>query len=135
MPYEIGKTFEFAAAQRLDGMPEGHPCSKTHGHSYAVEVTLTAAVLDEHGMVLDYHALAPIKKWIDEHLDHDNLNDVVPFNPTAENLAEYLFTIFQTLLAPEFTAANHDASKLCRWLALSSVRVMESRKTFATYKP
>lgn len=31
-----------------------------------------------------------IKKKITDKLDHQILNDILPFNPTAENLAKYI---------------------------------------------
>jgi len=38
-------------------------------------------------MVVDF---SHIKKHIQEKLDHTNLNDVLPFNTTAENLAKWI---------------------------------------------
>lgn len=43
--------------------------------------------LDENGMVVDFTQL---KRTVSEALDHRCLNDSLPFNPTAENLARYL---------------------------------------------
>jgi 6-pyruvoyltetrahydropterin/6-carboxytetrahydropterin synthase len=42
--------------------------------------------LDRNGMVIDF---SEIKRLIKEPLDHRILNDVLPFNPTAENLARW----------------------------------------------
>ena len=35
-------------------------------------------------MVVDF---THIKQAVEKQLDHNNLNDVLPFNPTAENIA------------------------------------------------
>ena len=39
-------------------------------------------------MVIDFSV---IKNVIKEKLDHKNLNDILPFNPTAENMAKYFY--------------------------------------------
>ena len=41
-------------------------------------------------VVVDYSELSGIGDVIDDLLDHRHLNDVVEFNPTAENLSRYL---------------------------------------------
>lgn len=87
--YIISKTFSFAAAHYLEGLPENHPCSRVHGHNYTVRVILSSQTLDDVGMVLDYRRLDFVKKMLDNEFDHRMLNEVVAFNPTAENLARY----------------------------------------------
>ena len=39
------------------------------------------------GMVVDF---AHVKRMIQEKLDHKNLNEVLSFNPTAENIAKWI---------------------------------------------
>jgi 6-pyruvoyltetrahydropterin/6-carboxytetrahydropterin synthase len=116
--YTIGKRFDFEASHQLEGLPAGHKCGRLHGHSYQVEVELAAEALDEHGFVLDYGDLAPVKKFIDDQLDHHHLPDVVAFQTSAENLARWLFGQVRALV-PYVTA----------------VRVSETRKTWAEYRP
>lgn len=119
MTYIISKRFEFSASHQLDGLPDDHQCSRLHGHNYIVEVVLEAATLNPVGFVRDYGELAPIKEYIDGVLDHRHLNDQVPpYNPTAEVLAHIIYAAFKDRL-PE----------------LAAVRVSETPKTWAEYRP
>ncbi|MER6431698.1 6-carboxytetrahydropterin synthase [Streptomyces sp900105245] len=86
----IGKNFAFEAGHRLPGLPPQHKCSRQHGHSYEVEVVLTAPSLEGPGFVTDFGALAPFKRFLDSELDHRNLHEVLPFEPTSERLAQFL---------------------------------------------
>lgn len=46
-----------------------------------------AAELNADGMVTDF---THIKSTVMDRLDHANLNEVLPFNPTAENIARWI---------------------------------------------
>lgn len=116
--FSIGKRFKFDAAHRLTTLPPNHKCSRLHGHTYHVTLTLEATRLDEHGFVLDYGDLAEFKTWVDDTLDHRYLNDVVPVSPTAENLARWLFDLWTTRIP-----------------LLAEVEVCETESTFARYRP
>lgn len=115
--YKISKQFAFSASHILDGLPETHPCARLHGHNYVVTVYLKSDKLNDVGFVRDYRELANVKEFIDNKLDHRHLNDVFPFNPTAENMAKYLFDTFKKEI-PELTA----------------VEVCETPKTSAIYE-
>lgn len=115
MTYTITKEFHFSAAHRLDGLPEDHQCARDHGHNYRVIVGLSADHLDSVGFVRDYGDLSEIKDWIDQTFDHRMLNDVIDFNPTAENLAGH---IWQWAVQ--------------RWPEVSTITVCETDKTSAT---
>lgn len=90
--FAITKEFTFSASHQLAGLPAGHRCGRIHGHNYRVRLQLSAADLDDRGMVVDYTDLHPFGEWIDTHLDHQHLNDRLPdgVNPTAERLADIL---------------------------------------------
>lgn len=107
--FTISKEFHFSASHILSGLPDGHPCARMHGHNYVIVVEMSSTELNDVGFVKDYRELEPIKKWIDTYLDHQHLNDLIEFhegipqkvfqpNPSAEIMAEKLFSIFQDLV-------------------------------------
>lgn len=121
MTFTIGKRFSFAAAHHLDGLPAGHKCSRVHGHTYTVEVRLASSDLDSAGFVADYGDLDPLKCHLDAELDHRDLNEVLPVQPSCENIARYLYGWCQDNLK-----YGH---------LVTVVRVSESPATWAEYSP
>ncbi|MDO5522956.1 MAG: 6-carboxytetrahydropterin synthase [Bacteroidia bacterium] len=117
--YKISKQFEFSAAHSLYGLPDDHPCTRLHGHNYVVTVHLRSKELNETGFVKDYNELSVVKKYIDEHIDHRNLNEIMdPFNSSAENIAKMLYDVFKPMISE-----------------LYAVEVSETPKTSAIYEP
>jgi len=83
---------DFAAAHYLRDY-EG-VCNRLHGHNWKIEVQVVATELDPVGMGMDFKVIKDATKKLIGGLDHYNLNDVPPFdkiNPTAENIAAFLF--------------------------------------------
>ncbi|APX69987.1 queuosine biosynthesis protein QueD [Brucella sp. 10RB9215] len=117
--FRITKEFHFSASHQLTGLPADHQCARLHGHNYIVEVELSAPDLDTHGFVRDYHELAAFKHYIDDTFDHRHLNDVLGHEQTtAERLAKHFFDWCHA-----------------RWPEISAVRVSETPKTWAEYRP
>ena len=121
--YRIGKAFSFEAAHHLPGLPAEHKCSRPHGHSYTVEVTVTAAELAGPGFVADFTDLAPLREHLARTVDHQDLNRVLDFPPTSENLARHLFGWCQANVP------------LPPGAAIEAVRVSETAPTWAEYRP
>lgn len=86
--YTVKKTFEISACHKLR-LPYNSPCAQMHGHNWIITVYCRAKELNADGMVVDF---AHIKQIVHEKLDHKNLNDILSFNPTAENIAEWVYT-------------------------------------------
>lgn len=62
-------------------------CSNLHGHNWIITVYCAAPTLNADGMVCDFTHL---KESIHGYLDHGNFNELLPFNPTAENIARWV---------------------------------------------
>lgn len=105
----ITRRLEFDAGHRV--MNHESKCATLHGHRYVVEVFAVSPELDQIGRVIDFSVLkARLGTWLDEQWDHNMIvfekdeevlkalsvlprkKDpwIAPFNPTAENMAEYL---------------------------------------------
>lgn len=106
MKARVTKLFEFEASHCLPGhlAPDGSPgkCSRDHGHSYKLEVTLYAPVQgmgmvetkSDEGFVMDFYWLSTkVKELIVDIYDHRNLNDLLPFRTTAELMSYYFLGI------------------------------------------
>ena len=121
--HRIGKAFRFEAAHHLPSLPAAHKCSRPHGHSYAVEVIVAAEELTGPGFVADFASLAPLAGYLSGKLDHQDLNEVLDFEPTSENLARHLYGWCQAGV-PLPPAARVEA-----------VRVSETASAWAEYRP
>jgi len=138
---EIKRRLEFDAGHRV--MNHEGKCKHLHGHRYIVDLYATADHLDALGRIIDFSVLKGIVgKWIDDNLDHKTMlfeEDVklmaaldaaghygdlfiTDFNPTAENLAFFLFNKSVVLLA------DHP-------VAVTRVVVHETPNCLAEYRP
>ena len=84
--YYVTKQLEISAAHRLE-LNYPSKCTSLHGHNWIVTVHCRAEELNANGMVTD---ITHIKQLVSERLDHRCLNDTLPFNPTAENIARWI---------------------------------------------
>jgi 6-pyruvoyltetrahydropterin/6-carboxytetrahydropterin synthase len=108
MSLTIMRRIKFCAGHRL--YQHGGKCENFHGHNYVADFFVTGDSQDSVGRVMDFADLkAKCKGWLDENWDHGFLvcNEdknaieslqmvkpcrmfIMPYNPTAENMAKYL---------------------------------------------
>jgi len=84
--YYLKKELEISASHSLKLSYESK-CENLHGHNWIVVVHMKSEELNEDGMIYDF---SHIKKKIIDKLDHKNLNDVLDFNSTAENMSRWI---------------------------------------------
>ena len=99
-------------------------CERMHGHRYVVELALHSHELDQAGIAFDFVIVKKHLRDLAERLDHENLNELPPFDeiePSAENQARYFFEEMKRLLPSAMSAA------------ILYVKVWETPTQFALY--
>jgi 6-pyruvoyltetrahydropterin/6-carboxytetrahydropterin synthase len=114
----LSRSFRIEAARRLPHLPDHHPCSRVHGHSFVIELEVEGSIDPSTGWLIDYHAMAELWAPLHARLDHAYLNDVEGLdNPTSEHLAGWIWNALKPSL-PE----------------LSAVTIMETPDTRCVYR-
>ena len=124
-------------------------CKGLHGHRYKAEICVEGELVlesgaSEEGMVIDFADIKKTaQKLIQEKLDHAfmvwdkdaemleffNKSDghkpvIVPFTPTAENVAEYIFYKLKDKFSDVFNTGLH----------LHSIKLWETPSSYALYE-
>lgn len=116
----IGKEFTFDSAHNL--LDYDGACSRLHGHTYHLTVTLLGQL--EKGMVVDFKKLKSIVNLnVINKLDHRYLNEIMEENPTAENLAIKIYNILDTCIHKEFRGR----------VVLESIKLYETPDSYVEY--
>lgn len=121
-------------------------CRFFHGHNYTIDITCEADALDSVGRVVDFSVIKEVCcEWLESNWDHRfllwtkdpvahalvdfNIGEgmelgilLVPFNPTAENMAIFLLDRFNALFR------HYHKPVRC-----VMIRVRETPKCSATY--
>jgi 6-pyruvoyltetrahydropterin/6-carboxytetrahydropterin synthase len=88
----IFRAFTIEAAHRLPNVPEGHKCSRLHGHSFRIELQITGNVDAHSGWIMDFADVKAAFQPTYDRLDHHYLNEIPGLeNPTSENLARWIW--------------------------------------------
>lgn len=121
--YEVMIEEEFSAAHALRGYKG--KCENLHGHNWKVEVYVRGERLDHIGMLVDFTHLKAVTRQVMKYLDHQNLNELKPFdeelNPSSEHIAGFILH----RIAEE---VNNDRAVVYK------VRVWETPSTSATFE-
>jgi 6-pyruvoyltetrahydropterin/6-carboxytetrahydropterin synthase len=83
-------------------------CERLHGHRYVVELALATTELDVAGIAFDFVDVKKHLRELADHLDHNNLNDLPPFDevePSAENQARYFYDEMRSRLPARMAEA------------------------------
>jgi 6-pyruvoyltetrahydropterin/6-carboxytetrahydropterin synthase len=131
--FEVTREISFCYGHRLLNY-EGK-CKYLHGHNGVAQITVAGNRLDERGMVMDFSDIKKVMlKWIDDNYDHrlllhkddplvpilleqGELISIVDLNPTAENIAKWIFEFAKSQSFP-----------------ISEVKLWETPSCYAVYR-
>ena len=144
---KIGKIIQWDMGHRV--LNHRSICKGLHGHRYKAEICVEGELVlesgaSEEGMVIDFADIKKVAlKFIQAELDHafmvwdkdEELLEffnkskghkpvIVPFTPTAENVAAYIFQQLQDKFTDVFKTG----------LRLQSVKLWETPSSYALYK-
>ena len=145
---KIGKVIQWDMGHRV--LNHRSVCKGLHGHRYKAEICVEGDLVEkkdasEEGMVIDFADIKKTaQKFIQEELDHafmvwekdielleffknskGHKPVIVPFTPTAENVAAYIFNELKDKFTDVFKTGLH----------LQSVKLWETPSSYALYEP
>ena len=144
---KIGKVIQWDMGHRV--LNHRSVCKGLHGHRYKAEICVEGDLVEkkdasEEGMVIDFADIKnTAQKFIQEELDHafmvwekdielleffknskGHKPVIVPFTPTAENVAAYIFNELKDKFTDVFKTGLH----------LQSVKLWETPSSYALFK-
>ena len=144
---KIGKVIQWDMGHRV--LNHRSVCKGLHGHRYKAEICVQGDLVEkkdasEEGMVIDFADIKKTaQKFIQEELDHafmvwekdielleffknskGHKPVIVPFTPTAENVAAYIFNELKDKFIDVFKTGLH----------LQSVKLWETPSSYGLYE-
>ena len=144
---KIGKVIQWDMGHRV--LNHRSVCKGLHGHRYKAEICVEGDLVEkkdasEEGMVIDFADIKKTaQKFIQEELDHafmvwekdielleffknskGHKPVIVPFTPTAENVAAYIFNELKDKFTDVFQTG----------LRLQSIKLWETPSSYALYE-
>ena len=144
---KIGKVIQWDMGHRV--LNHRSVCKGLHGHRYKAEICVEGDLVEkkdasEEGMVIDFADIKKTaQKFIQEELDHafmvwekdielleffknskGHKPVIVPFTPTAENVASYIFNELKDKFTDVFKTGLH----------LQSVKLWETPSSYALFE-
>ena len=144
---KIGKVIQWDMGHRV--LNHRSVCKGLHGHRYKAEICVEGeliqeAGISEEGMVIDFADIKKTaQKCIGGELDHafmvwdkdeelleffkhskGHKSVIVPFTPTAENVAAYIFLILENKFSDVYKTGLH----------LQSIKLWETPSSYALYE-
>ena len=144
---KIGKVIQWDMGHRV--LNHRSVCKGLHGHRYKAEICVEGDLVEkkdasEEGMVIDFADIKKTaQKFIQEELDHafmvwekdielleffknskGHKPVIVPFTPTAENVAAYIFSELKDKFTDVFKTGLH----------LQSVELWETPSSYALFE-
>lgn len=99
MKFELKQHFQIESSRFLPKLEKTHPCSRMHGHSFKIILTLIGNLDPVIGWVIDYNEIQTRMKPILDMIDHRTLNEVPGLeNPTSEHLAKWVYDEARSVL-------------------------------------
>ena len=120
--FRIEKTIKVSSMHQLN-LDYESPCTNPHGHNYTIKVGLKGSCLNRCGMLCDF---SHIKKIVNE-FDHNNLNEIMNTNPTAENMCLYIANLINGKLTLQNNVDDTD-------VRVEYVKIWETDDSWAEWR-
>jgi 6-pyruvoyltetrahydropterin/6-carboxytetrahydropterin synthase len=98
----LRKTFRFEASHILPRHPG--KCSRLHGHSWVLHVSIEGKINRDTGFVMDYADISKVMHPIIGALDHFHLNELIEY-PSSEWVVVWIAKCLEGVAFPWFTIA------------------------------